>query len=318
MEYYRQDIEAFKVLGYEVIICTRYRDIPLKFDILFVWWWTYAFIPVIFTRLLGRPALVTGVFNFRLENKSLGLDYFSRPIHQRFLIWLGVKLASANLFVSEAEFKEVPAYFKLSKSHYFPCAIADDYFNIAKLDAPRSGLLNIAWSGSENLKRKGVWDIVEAIRILRDSGTVVNAVLAGKQGDGFMALKQQVEKTGLENQIKMLGEVTHEEKLNLFAKSRIYLQPSHYEGFGLATAEAMAAGCNIITCDVGEVRNVIGENGIYVKPGNPKQLAQAIKDLLANKELSEDLELQSTKRLKSLYSFARKVSDLRAVMADIN
>ena len=29
MEYYRQDIEALRSLGHEVVVCNRYRDIPL-------------------------------------------------------------------------------------------------------------------------------------------------------------------------------------------------------------------------------------------------------------------------------------------------
>ena len=54
MEYYRQDIEALQALGHDVVVCNRYRDIPWRFDVLFVWWWTYALLPVALTRLAGR------------------------------------------------------------------------------------------------------------------------------------------------------------------------------------------------------------------------------------------------------------------------
>jgi hypothetical protein len=63
-EYYKQDIDALKTLGHQVIICTKYREIPFDFDIMFIWWWTYALIPVLLSRLLRKPCIVTGTYNF--------------------------------------------------------------------------------------------------------------------------------------------------------------------------------------------------------------------------------------------------------------
>ena len=41
--FYRQDIEALKTLGYEVFITTRWYKINWRSDIIFIWWWMYAF-----------------------------------------------------------------------------------------------------------------------------------------------------------------------------------------------------------------------------------------------------------------------------------
>ena len=46
-------------------------------------------------------------------------------------------------------------------------------------------------------------------------------------------------------------------KIELFQSSLLYVQPSYFEGFGLAIAEALASGCAVIACDVGEVKNVL-------------------------------------------------------------
>ena len=318
MEYYRQDIEALKVLGHEVVVCNRYRDIPLQFDLMFIWWWTYALYPILLAKLLGRKSVVTGVFNFRFPEKSQGADYFARPVHQRLMIWLATKLADANLFVSEQEFHEVPPYFRLKRVFYFPCAVGEEYFEARNRAGSREGLLNIAWSGTENLKRKGVWDILDAMKLIKERGVRVSLTLAGKRGDGFPALERRIAELGLQDRVRAVGEVTKDEKLLLFAQAKLYLQPSYFEGFGLATAEAMAAGCCVITCDVGEVRNVVADGGHYVKPGDPAELASAIEALLADDSTVGIFNERSASRLQALFSFSKKTSTLSSIIRSID
>ena len=318
MEYYRQDIEALKVLGHEVVVCNRYRDIPLQFDLMFIWWWTYALYPILLAKLLGRKSVVTGVFNFRFPEKSQGADYFARPVHQRLMIWLATKLADANLFVSEQEFHEVPPYFRLKRVFYFPCAVGEEYFEARNRAGSREGLLNIAWSGTENLKRKGVWDILDAMKLIKERGVRVSLTWAGKRGDGFPALERRIAELGLQDRVRAVGEVTKDEKLLLFAQAKLYLQPSYFEGFGLATAEAMAAGCCVITCDVGEVRNVVADGGHYVKPGDPAELASAIEALLADDSTVGIFNERSASRLQALFSFSKKTSTLSSIIRSID
>lgn len=318
MEYYRQDIEALEVLGHEVVVCNRYRDIPLRFDVMYVWWWTYALAPVLLARLLGRSSLVTGVYNFRFENKSHGSDYFARPWHQRLLIRLATKLTNANLFVSEREFNEVPAYFRLKHCYYYPCAVSEEYFAANQPLVTRAGLLNIAWSGAENLKRKGVWDILEAMRLLKERGVAVSLTLAGKRGGAYPELQRRIAELELEDSVQAVGEVTPQEKLNLFGRAKLYLQPSYFEGFGLATAEAMAAGCCVITCDVGEVRNVVGDCGLYIQPGQPTELAYAVQSLLVDHEAVAKLNRKATQRMKEFFSFSRKTATLRTALNELS
>lgn len=316
-EYYLQDIEALKALGHEVVVCNRYRDIPLRFDLLFIWWWTYALYPILIAKLLGRKSVVTGVFNFRFRVNDKNYGYFSRPIQQRLPIWLGMKLADANLFVSQQEFYDVTSYFRLKRSFYSPCSISEEFFEGKNLAVSRQGLLNISWSGTGNLERKGVWDILDAMKILKERGVRVQLTLAGLVGDGFPALVRRIDELGLQDYVQAVGRVSKEEKIQLLAKAKLYLQPSHFEGFGLATAEAMAAGCCAITCDVGEVRNVIGDCAHYVKPGQPAELASAIEMLLTDERTQLEFNMRSTVRLKALYSFSKKISTLGSIIRSL-
>jgi glycosyltransferase involved in cell wall biosynthesis len=314
MEYYRQDVEALRALGHDVVVCNRYRDIPWRFDVLFVWWWTYALLPVVLARLTGRRTIITGVYNFRFEDPSTGTDYCGRPWHQRLVIGLATKLAHANLFVSSREFEEVTEYFGLCTAHYAPCAIGEAYFSVNPHADDRTLLLNLAWSGPENLQRKGVWTILDAAVLLKQRGRRFELVLAGKRGDGFNALRQRVVDLDLSDCVRAVGEVTMEEKLDLFGRTKLYLQPSRFEGFGLATAEAMAAGCCVITTAVGEVPTVVGDGGIYVQPSDSEGLADAIERLLSNPEEIAEINRRAAERIQRLFSFAVKKANFENIL----
>lgn len=316
MEYYNQDIQVLKKLGHNVIICNSYLNLPLNFDIVFIWWWTYALFPVLFAKILGKKTIITGVFNFKKINSLENSGFFARPLYQRMLIKIAAKITDVNLFVSKLEFDEVPVYFNLKNSFYAPCVIGDIYFNNSNNES-RDGILNIAWSGKDNLKRKGVYDIVYALKILKDRGFFVKCTMAGRPGDGFGELKQKIKELNLENQIKTIGEVSLSEKLNLYANSLIYVQPSYFEGFGLATAEALSSGCCVIACDVGEVKNVLGNCAIYITPGNHIELADAIYISLSDSNLRSSLISKGQKMLFEIFSQEKKSDTLNKILSTL-
>lgn len=317
MEYYRQDIDALRALGHDVVVCNRYRDIPWRFDLLLVWWWTYALLPIALARFAGRRTAIAGVYNFRFEDQTSGVDYFARPWSQRLLIRLATRMAHANLFTSHREFEEVPAHFELGGAHYSPCAVGDAYFAAGARAAERTLLLNLAWSGPENLQRKGVWTIVEAAALLKARGVAFDLVLAGKRGDAFPTLQQRIAQLDLADRVRAIGEVSMEEKLDLFARTNLYLQPSRFEGFGLATAEAMAAGCCVVTTDVGEVRTVVGDAGVYVRPGDAEQLADTIQDLLSEPSRIAALRERAAERMGRLFSSDGKRATFRDILTTL-
>lgn len=317
MEYYNQDIQVLIESGHDVKVCNKYGDIPLNFDLIYIWWWTYALYPVLLAKLLGRKSIITGVFNYRPIEQVPNSGYKARPFYQRFLIKLALKMTDINLFVSKIEFDDVPSVFSLKKFYYLPCAIADMYFQDSGKSS-REGLLNIAWSGKENLRRKGVLDILNALKILKDRGVYLSCALAGRPGDGYFDLLAHISQLGLESQVTTLGEVSLDKKLSLFVGAKIYLQPSYFEGFGLATAEALASGCCIITCDVGEVKNVLGDGAYYVTPGNHLELANAIEKILSDADLSNELVAKGQKRLSEMYSQKNKKESVDYILSQLH
>ena len=309
-EYYKQDVDSLKALGHEVIIVNKFVEIPLDFDILFVWWWTYAFYPVMLAKLLNKPIIITGTFNFKFPEGFDGIDYFSRPFWQRLLIKFSVKFATLNLFVNKSELTSCTNYFNLKSSRYFPHIISDDYLKESNIENKKLELFNIAWSGKKNLIRKGIPELLEAVYILNKEGIEIKLTLAGKKGDGLDYLCSLIKKYNIGNLVSIVGEITREEKIRMMNSFAIFVQPSHYEGFGLAMAEAMGCGACIVTCDVGAVRDVVGDAGIYTVPGSSRDLADKIKTLIEDEELRIKLQTRALERANNTFSYKKKLSTL--------
>ena len=83
--------------------------------------------------------------------------------------------------------------------------------------------------------------------------------------------------------------------------------PSLFEGFGLAAAEAQAAGLPVIAADVGGLREVVadGESGILFSCGDHRALAAAIARLIGAPELARKMGLRGRLRVEDQFSMKR-------------
>jgi len=315
-EYYRGDTEALEALGHEVVISRNVREIPRKFDAMIVWWWTHALAPVIVCRFRGRPVLVTGVYNFRNPPEFKGRDYFGRPVWQRALIAAATKLCDLNLFLDEGELAACAAYFGLTNARYYPAVVHDDYL-LGPAPERELAVFNIAWSGKGNIIRKGLPELFQAMKLLKDDGVNVHFYQAGLQGDGAPLMAEWRDAMGLADRVHLLGPLSREDKIARLRRYELYAQPSHFEGFGLATAEAMGSGACVITCDVGAVRSVVGDRGIYVTPGSPTELAAAIRRALTDEGLRRRMQQGAVERARSAFAAAGKRDRLRMYLQSV-
>ncbi len=98
----------------------------------------------------------------------------------------------------------------------------------------------------------------------------------------------------LEN-VDFLGNISHEEILNLLCTSDLFIFPSFTEGFPNAVLEAMSCGLPIIASRVGAIPDMIGvngEGGILINSNNPMDYIKAIR-LLEN---DYNMRLKMSKR----------------------
>lgn len=100
----------------------------------------------------------------------------------------------------------------------------------------------------------------------------------------------------LENSTYVLGYVTERELARLYCGARLLVWPSFYEGFGLPPLEAMASGTAVITSATASMPEVVADAGLLVEPQNPWQIREAIRRLLEDDDLCEELADRGLRR----------------------
>jgi glycosyltransferase involved in cell wall biosynthesis len=313
VKFYADDIQILKDLGHEVIVARTFSEIPMNCDLYFVWWWTWAFLPILKTKLKSKPIVITGTFDY--ETKPKGAGFIDRPFWEKMLIQFSLKQANANVFVSELERKLVPEKLKVTNPKYSP-HIVDTQKYVPGTEPKENFILTVAWSQEMNAKRKCLRQIIETMPYILEKHPDVRLIMAGKPGDYHSTLVQLAHELKVDASIDFRGLISEEEKIRLMQRCKVYLQPTLFEGFGLAIAEAMACGAAVVSSPAGAVPEVVGPCGLLENGQNPKEIAQAVISLLDNQTLRDELGQRATQRINDLFTYERRKKELKQVILE--
>ncbi len=92
--------------------------------------------------------------------------------------------------------------------------------------------------------------------------------------------------TDLGRRIFFEGKVLHGQLDDYYGRAAVLVNPSLSESFGITLVEAMMRRVPVVATRVGGMTYSVddGINGILVNPADPKALAEAICDILGNRE----------------------------------
>lgn len=113
----------------------------------------------------------------------------------------------------------------------------------------------------------------------------INLIIAGN-GELKATLEKQVQDLKIENHVQLIGR--RNDIPQLMSEADLFVLSSSFEGFGLVVAEAMASECFVVATDCGGVREVMGENGLLVPPGDSDMLAIQLMNALSLPELERN------------------------------
>lgn len=138
---------------------------------------------------------------------------------------------------------------------------------------------------------KGVLDLISALKLLRERGVHVRAVLAGALDDrNPSALSPgEVARWQAAGLVEWIGHV--DDLLPVYRSADIVVLPSHREGRPRSLMEAQTLGIPVIATDVPGCRQVMvpGHTGLLVPARDPQTLAVAIEKLSGETELRRQL-----------------------------
>jgi glycosyltransferase involved in cell wall biosynthesis len=135
---------------------------------------------------------------------------------------------------------------------------------------------------------KGHRTLVEAAAALPAAAAPWTVAIAGR-GEEEGPLRALIAGAGIEGRVRLLGLRT--DVADLLAAADVFVMPSISEGLPLALLEAMSAGLPVVASSVGGIPSVVqnGVTGVLVRPASPAALADALRTLLANRELRRQL-----------------------------
>ena len=137
--------------------------------------------------------------------------------------------------------------------------------------------------------RKDLPSLVAAFTEIGATDPDLRLVIAGADGMGSEALAEAIARSSLQRRIVRLGAIADHQRLALLRGAAVVAYPSRYEGFGLVPLEAMAVGTPVVTTAAGAVPEVVGDAALVVPVGDPGALAHALRQVLHDEALAQDL-----------------------------
>lgn len=132
-----------------------------------------------------------------------------------------------------------------------------------------------------------------------------------KYAETCIDMIKQLNERGIHS-AKYLGVMDEKSLIPWYQKAAILVRPDldRFSG-GLTSLEALSCGTPIIGTGNHVVRN--GVNGLTVSPNNTKELADALNELLQNRELREEYGMKGRKMIEECFSWQKIVQHLAKI-----
>lgn len=311
--FYEIDIKILSELGYNIHVTNKVSSFLKfwKYDIAYIYFYRKGVIVGFLARIFGKRVYYTGGID------DLSPTYAKKKdiIIQRILFKICYMVSTLCIIVSYSDFENIKIFFKNEKKLIvIPHAILTEKFvsNTKKCNI----ITSVCWMGSiENVKRKGVDQLVKAFSIIKRVYPSFVLYIIGRKGPGYNYLQKIINENYINNDIIFTGAISENEKVEILAKSKYYGQLSKFEGFGLAAIEAMSSNCIVIHSGQGGLRETVGEYGVLVNNINdPKSIAQAIIDCESHIEYYKEKAKKGYRNTCTNYDYKNRFLALKNIL----
>lgn len=161
---------------------------------------------------------------------------------------------------------------------------------------------------------------LEALSHLRDLPWVcwqVGGAQRPSEARYLRGLKETAEKFGIANRVRFLGDCS--DVAAILSSADLYCQPNvGPEGFGLTLIEALQASLPVISTDSGGPREIVDDScGVLIPSGSSAVLAEALRRLIVDRPLREQLSLGGPERARHLCDVPTQMRRLQDLLEDV-
>jgi glycosyltransferase involved in cell wall biosynthesis len=172
------------------------------------------------------------------------------------------------------------------------------------------GMVSKLWEG------KGHTVLIEAFKLLKEKIKDAKLVIVG-EGYLYDELLKMVDTNGLRESVLFTGFQMNVSEI--IATFDVAVLPSFFEGMGRVLLEAMAMEKPVVATRVGGIPDLIdqGINGLLVRPGNVKELAEALEEVLSDRKFARKMGREGRKRIKGQFSADAMVQSIDRVYREL-
>lgn len=330
-EYFQVDLNALGDLFDEVVVCDSVWKVLRSHrgaDAIYCWWWHRSIPAILLGRLLGIKTVATGAIH--MFDLSGAPDFYSGSWMFRKANAWALRFADANLFISMDQFRQVTSHLLVRNPVLVRSSLgkigSHTHENILearkKLRKSTNGkvvFLSIAWQTRAQFVRKGIWETLDAIALLKMERTQpFEWIVAGKEGDATELLCARVRELGLSNEVIVLTDVSPAKKSELYLAADLYIQPSWCEGFGNAVLEAMSHGTPALVSRYTAQPEGVGDKGLIALDVSPSCIAEKLRDFMSFDEAGRRrFSEEALHRALKEFSYHKRVRELATVFSDL-
>ena len=164
----------------------------------------------------------------------------------------------------------------------------------------------ILTTASADTAMKGLPVLLGALALLRKERDLRLVVIGSLRPDSGAA--RALVRMNLAGAVKFVRGLSSREVVEFYASAAVAVVPSLYEGFSLPAIEAMSCAAPLVTTTGGALKEVVGPNGeaaLLVEPGDAKELADAIAEVLDSEALAGGLGRRGRRRVLEKWSWKR-------------
>lgn len=150
--------------------------------------------------------------------------------------------------------------------------------------------------------------LIEALTEVPDT----TLALTGEPWAADSALAERARHLGVAGRIRHTGYVDAADLDALYRGAVATVFPSRYEGFGMGALEAMARGCPVIAASTTALPETVGDGGLLAGADDPGTWAEAMRRLLADRDLRAALGRAAAARAATFTAEAGAAAQLAA------
>lgn len=162
----------------------------------------------------------------------------------------------------------------------------------------------------------GIQDLLTALPSILDShpDAEIHLVGSGPMGE---EVQKTIQSSGLSDSVTIYDYV--DDISEMYNRASVFCRPSYSEGLPLTMLEAMASGVPPVVTAIAGVPEVVTdhETGIFLEPGNPDEVAQAVIELFDNAELRARLSKNAREFITENLTWEQRTENVIGVYSQV-